>query len=115
MYLIDLVFPPLVTLVLAFLAAAILRQGWRPNPHLLHPSDWLLSVHSVMALVLVCYVLSPLLAMDLPIRYLASLLTLPYYAVWKVITTTGSNPTAWVRTPREPMTSDAVGCFPSSG
>ena len=42
-------------------------------------------------------------------RYLASLVALPYYAVWKLLTTTGRKPTAWVRTPREPVPSDAIG------
>ena len=61
-----------------------------------------------MAVALACYALSPLLALGLPVRYLASLVALPYYAVWKLIATRGK-PTAWVRTPREPVPGDAIG------
>jgi hypothetical protein len=113
MYLIDLVFPSLVTLVLVLLVVASLHLGWGLDPHLLRTSRWLLPVHSVMAVVLACYGLSPLLALNLPARYVASLVALPYYAVWKLVATTGTKPTAWVRTPREPVTSDTIGCLSS--
>ena len=71
------------------------------DPHLSRVPPWLLPVHGLMAVVLACYALSPLFALDLPVRYLASLMALPYYAVWKLLIITGK-PTAWVRTPREP-------------
>jgi hypothetical protein len=76
------------------------------DSRLLGTSAWLLTIHGLMALVLACYALSPLLTLDLPVRYLTSLVVLPYYAVWKLRTTAGRNPTAWVRTPREPVPSD---------
>jgi cellulose synthase/poly-beta-1,6-N-acetylglucosamine synthase-like glycosyltransferase len=109
MYLIDLEFPPLVTLLLGLLVAALLHLGGAIDPHLLHTSRWLFPVHGLMAVVLAGYALSPHLALNLPFRYLTSLVALPYYAVWKLITTMGRNPTAWVRTPREPLTSEAIG------
>jgi len=109
MYLIDLVFPPLVTLLLGLLVAALLHLGGSIDPNVLRTSRWLLIVHGLMAIVLAGYALSPLLALNLPARYLTSLAALPYYAVWKLIATSGRNPTAWVRTPREPLASDAIG------
>ena len=108
MYLIDLVFPPLVSLLLGLLVAVSLDLGAVVDPRLLASPPWLLPVHGLMAVVLACYALSPLFALDLPVRYLASLIALPYYAVWKLLTIRGK-PTAWVRTPREPLPSDVIG------
>jgi cellulose synthase/poly-beta-1,6-N-acetylglucosamine synthase-like glycosyltransferase len=107
MYSIDLVFPPLVTLLLGLLVAASLAFGASVNPRGLAASQWLLSVHALMAVVLACYALSPPFALELPVRYLASLVALPYYAAWKLLITAGRKPPAWVRTPREPATGDA--------
>jgi len=109
MYLIDLIFPPLVTLLVGLLVLAAVQIGGTIDPRLFPTSRWLLPIHGLMAVVLMGYVLSPLLALDLPVRYLASLFALPYYAAWKLITTTGRIPTAWIRTPREPLTSEALG------
>jgi hypothetical protein len=109
MYLIDLVFPPLVTLLLGLLVAASLHLGASFDPRLLATTRWLLPIHAAMAMVLASYALSPFLALDLPVRYLTSLASLPYYAAWKLLVTFGRNPTAWVRTPREPATGDATG------
>jgi hypothetical protein len=109
MYLIDLVFPPLVSLLLGLLVVVSLDLGAVHDPRFLASSPWLLPpVHGLMAVVLGCYALSPLFALDLPARYLASLVALPYYAVWKLLAIRGK-PTAWVRTPREPVPGDAVG------
>ena len=109
MYLTDLFFPPLVTLLLGLLVAASLHLGARfdaPSPPMLR---WLFPVHCGMAVVLACYALGPFFALQLPFRYLASLAALPYYAVWKLLFITGRNPTSWVRTPREPATCDGTG------
>jgi cellulose synthase/poly-beta-1,6-N-acetylglucosamine synthase-like glycosyltransferase len=109
MYLTDLFFPPLVTLLLGLLVATSLHLGARfdaPSPPM---SRWLFPVHCGMAVVLACYALSPFFALRLPFRYLASLAALPYYAVWKLLFITGRNPTSWVRTPREPATCDGTG------
>ena len=109
MYLIDLVFPPLVSLLLGLLVVVSLDLGAVLDPRFLASSPWLLApIHGLMAVVLACYALSPLFALDLPVRYLASLVALPYYAVWKLLASRGK-PTAWVRTPREPVPGDAIG------
>ena len=108
MYLIDLIFPPLVSLLLGLLLSWAWTSGPFSIPACSASSPWLLPVHGLMAVVLACYALSPLFALDLPVRYLASLIALPYYAVWKLLTIRGK-PTAWVRTPREPVPSDAIG------
>jgi cellulose synthase/poly-beta-1,6-N-acetylglucosamine synthase-like glycosyltransferase len=111
MYVLDLIFPPLVTLLLGLLVAASLQLGASFDPHLLSTARWLLPVHAGMAIVLACYALSPFFALDLPVRYLTSLAALPYYAAWKLLVVTGRNPTSWIRTPREPATAtgDAAG------
>jgi cellulose synthase/poly-beta-1,6-N-acetylglucosamine synthase-like glycosyltransferase len=103
LYLVDLFFPPLVTLLLGLLIVLSLDLVAVLDPRLLGTAPWLLTTHGLMAGVLACYALSPLWALALPVRYLASLVVLPYYAVWKLRTTAGRNPTAWVRTPREPV------------
>jgi cellulose synthase/poly-beta-1,6-N-acetylglucosamine synthase-like glycosyltransferase len=105
LYLVDLVFPTLVTLLLGLLVVLSLDLVAILDSRVLGTSPWLLATHGLMALVLACYALSPLFALGLPVRYLASLVVLPYYAVWKLRTTVGRNPTAWVRTPREPVPS----------
>lgn len=107
MYLIDLVFPPLVTLLLGLLIAIGLHMsaGLAPGP--VAAPRWLLPIHGLMIVVFACYALCPIFALKLPVRYLASLLALPYYAAWKLRIVAGSNPLAWVRTPREPATGDA--------
>jgi hypothetical protein len=69
-------------------------------------APWFLLAHALMAGILMCYALSPLVALQLPARYLATLIVLPYYVVWKLLTR-GRNPTMWVRTPREPVPTDA--------
>jgi cellulose synthase/poly-beta-1,6-N-acetylglucosamine synthase-like glycosyltransferase len=108
MYLIDLLFPPLVSLLLGLLVAVSLDLGAVVDSRLLTSPPWLLAVHGLMAVVLACYALSPLFALGLPVRYLASLTALPYYAVWKLLAIRGK-PTAWVRTPREPLPGDIIG------
>jgi cellulose synthase/poly-beta-1,6-N-acetylglucosamine synthase-like glycosyltransferase len=105
LYLIDLFFPPLVTLLLGLLVILSLDLMAVLNPSWLGTSSWLITIHSLMAVVLTCYGLSPLWALGLPVRYLASLVVLPYYAVWKWRNTVGRNPKSWVRTLREPAPS----------
>ena len=108
MYLLDLLFPPLVTLLLGLLGASLLRVGVSFETRLSFPGRWLLPVHTAMALILACYALSPCLVLNLPIRYLGSVVALPYYAVWKLLVTTGRMPTSWVRTPREPAPDEVM-------
>jgi 1,2-diacylglycerol 3-beta-glucosyltransferase len=101
MSIIELFFPPLVPLCLAWLAAASVHvvlpreAGW---PSL---SARLVPIHALMAAVLLGYVLSPLLVLGLPWRFLLSLLALPRYVVWKGFAALHRRPTEWVRTARE--------------
>jgi hypothetical protein len=103
-YLLDLFFPPLVTLALGLVAVssvhlmAAFDGRFAPGSHLLFP------VHAAMFGIFVVYAVSPTLILALPVRYLISLLALPYYMAWKLIIATGRGPKAWVRTPREPQT-----------
>jgi len=108
MYVMDLAFPPLMTLLMCLLVAFGLQLRANLYPGHLGIMRWLLPVHCLMASVLLTYALSPLVTLGLPVRYLTSLAALPYYALWKVIMTTGRRPTAWVRTPREPVPGDAL-------
>jgi cellulose synthase/poly-beta-1,6-N-acetylglucosamine synthase-like glycosyltransferase len=103
MYLLDLFFPPLVSLTLGLAAAstiaAIAAAVDGPGAMTLG----LLATHGVMASLMILYALSPSIVMKLPARYLASLLALPYYAAWKLTVAAGRKPKGWVRTPREPQ------------
>ena len=101
MYLIQLAFPPLVTLAAAFLLAASVHPAALIDPRLAPLSRLLMPVHGAMAAVLAAYVLCPVLVMGLPARYLADLLLVPYYAAWKLAVSFGRAPSTWVRTRRE--------------
>jgi cellulose synthase/poly-beta-1,6-N-acetylglucosamine synthase-like glycosyltransferase len=102
-YLLDLFFPPLVTLALGLVAAssvhilAAFDGRFAPGSHLLLP------VHAAMLGIFVVYAVSPTFILALPPRYLTSLLALPYYVAWKLFIAVGRGPKAWVRTPREPQ------------
>ena len=111
LYLADLVFPPLTTLLLGLITAAGLTcgVGLFASGHDSGLVRGLWEIHGAMALVLVGYALSPFWVLSLPVRYLLSLVALPYYAVWKLLITTRSTPTAWVRTAREPLPGEAMG------
>jgi cellulose synthase/poly-beta-1,6-N-acetylglucosamine synthase-like glycosyltransferase len=103
MYLLDLFFPPLVTLALGLAAASSIAivAATASGPGAM--TGGLLATQGVMASLLVLYALSPSMVMRLPARYLASLLALPYYAAWKLAVAAGRKPQGWVRTPREPQ------------
>jgi cellulose synthase/poly-beta-1,6-N-acetylglucosamine synthase-like glycosyltransferase len=103
MYLLDLFFPPLVTLALGLAVASTtsLVGAAVAGPDAVIVG--LLAVQGAMAGLLVLYALSPLMVMKLPARYLASLLALPYYVAWKLTVAAGRKPKGWVRTPREPQ------------
>jgi cellulose synthase/poly-beta-1,6-N-acetylglucosamine synthase-like glycosyltransferase len=101
MYMIQLVFPPLVTLAVIFLLAATVHPAALIDPRLAPLSHLLLPFHGAMAAVMLAYVLCPVAVMGLPARYLADLLLVPYYAVWKLAVSAGRAPSTWVRTQRE--------------
>jgi cellulose synthase/poly-beta-1,6-N-acetylglucosamine synthase-like glycosyltransferase len=103
MYLLDLFFPPLVTLAIALAAASSIAivDVAVAGPGAM--TVGLLAIHGAMASLLILYALSPSMVMKLPARYLASLLALPYYVAWKLTVAAGRKPKGWVRTPREPQ------------
>jgi hypothetical protein len=103
MYLLDLFFPPLVTLAIGLAAASAVTMVVAAFGGPGAMTGWLLAIQGVMASLLVLYALSPSMVMRLPARYLASLLALPYYAAWKLAVAAGRKPQGWVRTPREPQ------------
>ena len=97
----ELRFPPLGRLVVSLAFVSILTgagflaagnpRGWIPLLIFL-TFDWM---------VFLAYALSPVLIVDLPIRFLGALLHLPYYLVWKLTIGLLKAPQQWVRTPRE--------------
>jgi cellulose synthase/poly-beta-1,6-N-acetylglucosamine synthase-like glycosyltransferase len=55
----------------------------------------------VMSLALILYGVAPFLVFGLSWNYLLIISYLPFYAIWKFITSLYARPTRWVRTPRE--------------
>ena len=102
-YLIELIMPPLGTLLLGLCVVASLQLLSRYIPSLEQAAQWLLPVHALMALVLATYGLCSVLVMGLPLRYFSSLLVLPYFIAWKVVVAAWGVPTEWIRTAREPQ------------
>jgi cellulose synthase/poly-beta-1,6-N-acetylglucosamine synthase-like glycosyltransferase len=102
-YLLDLFFPPLVTLALGLAAASSLHILAAFDGRFGSASGLLLPIHAAMLGTFVVYALSPVFLLRLPARYLASLLALPYFIAWKIFIAAGRGPKAWVRTPREPQ------------
>jgi cellulose synthase/poly-beta-1,6-N-acetylglucosamine synthase-like glycosyltransferase len=107
-YLLDLFFPPLATLALGLLAASSVHPLAALDGRLVTASQCLLPVHAVMVATFLIYALSPTAIMGLPVRYLASLLALPYYISWKIFVALGRAPKSWVRTPRESPSSGRI-------
>ena len=102
-YLLDLSFPPLVTLALGLILASSVHLLAAFDGRLASASHALIFPHAAMFGTLVAYAWSPTLVMALPARYLASLLALPYYVGWKLLIAAGRRPKTWIRTPREPQ------------
>jgi cellulose synthase/poly-beta-1,6-N-acetylglucosamine synthase-like glycosyltransferase len=101
LYLIDLEFPPLMPLMAGLLAVAAVHPAALLDGRLAPLSRLLLPWHALMALATLAYAASPFLALGLPLRYLKSLSSVPYYAVWKLSATFRSRTAGWVRTRRE--------------
>jgi cellulose synthase/poly-beta-1,6-N-acetylglucosamine synthase-like glycosyltransferase len=102
LYLADLLFPPMVRLLLLWGAALTPHLGAALDARLVPVSRALLPAHALMAAALGLYAVSPVLLLGLPARYLLCLLDLPYYAAWKVAVALGGKPAGWTRTRRVP-------------
>lgn len=100
-YLVELVMPPLGTLLIGLCVAASLHLLAQAIPSLGPVAHRLLPVHVLMALILLAYGLCPVLVMGLPPRYISGLLLLPYFIAWKTIVAIRGAPSGWVRTVRE--------------
>jgi hypothetical protein len=103
-YLLDLYFPSLATLALGLLMAVSVHALAAVDADFEGVSRNLFPSHALMAATFAFYVVSPIVLIGLPARYLASLLALPYYMGWKLVVALGRAPQAWVRTPRESST-----------
>lgn len=101
LYLVDLLFPPMVTLLILWGVALTVHLVAAFDARLVPLSRGLLPVHAVMAAALGLYAVSPVLVLGLPARYLLCLLDLPSYAAWKAVVALRGKPTGWMRTPRE--------------
>jgi 1,2-diacylglycerol 3-beta-glucosyltransferase len=101
LYLLDLLFPPMVTLLLLWGASLTVYVGAAWDARLLPVSWELLPAHALTAAALGLYALSPVFVLGLPARYLLCLLDLPFYAAWKAVVFREGKPTGWTRTPRE--------------
>jgi cellulose synthase/poly-beta-1,6-N-acetylglucosamine synthase-like glycosyltransferase len=104
-YLLDLFFPSLATLALGLVAASSVHALALADARFVPVSRNLVAVHSAMVSIFIVYAASPTVVMELPARYLASLLALPYYIAWKIWVALRRAPKTWVRTPRESQAS----------
>ena len=102
-YLLDLFYPPLSTLAIGLVAASTVQLFPFLDARMNGTARALGPIQAAMALVFLIYALCPIVVIDLPARYFASLLALPYYMMWKIFVSSGKGPKAWVRTPREPQ------------
>jgi len=102
LYLADLLFPPMVRLLLLWGAALTPHLGAALDARLEPLSQALLPAHALMAAALGLYAMSPVLLLGLPARHLLCLLELPYYVAWKVAVAQRGRPAEWTRTQREP-------------
>ena len=82
-YLLDLFFPSLATLALGLVAVSSVHALALVDARFV-PVSTVFPVHAAMVAIFLVYVASPTVVMGLPARYLASLLALPYYVVWKI-------------------------------
>ena len=98
---VELNFPPLSRLVLGLLVASALATwgAWQSSGQ----EIWLVIGAILITAwgLLLAYALSPLLIMGLPVRFLLSLIHLPYYMAWKLTLGRRRRPDLWIRTPRE--------------
>lgn len=100
-YQVELDFPPLSKLIvgLGFASIVGIIGTWFGSPRI----GWngiLIGLATYWA-IFALFAISPIMTIDLPIRYLLSLVYLPYYMIWKLFVGLLKKPQQWVRTPRE--------------
>ncbi len=101
-YQLDLDFPPLSRLLVGLgVASAIAGPAVLLEGSMSTFGVGLLAILAVFWVIFASYALSPIFAINLPIRYLLSLAYLPYYIIWKTAIGLLKKPQSWVRTPRE--------------
>jgi cellulose synthase/poly-beta-1,6-N-acetylglucosamine synthase-like glycosyltransferase len=105
MFLIDLRFPSLMVLFALLFGALTIHPAAVVATSLQPLSRQLFPLHGLMLLTTAVYALSPCLVMNLPARYLGSLMAVPYYVSWKFLMTSRKRTAAWVRTERKRTTS----------
>ncbi len=100
-YGIELDFPPISRLAVGLGVASILGAlgSWIGSPR--PSSNTILIGLAAYWTTFVSYALSPIFTIKLPIRYLFSLIYLPYFIVWKLFIGLSKKTEQWVRTPRE--------------
>lgn len=98
---VDLDFPPLGSLVARLaLASIVAAVAWRWTGA--GPAGTTLAGLIVLEwAILAAYLVSPVVVVGLPTRYLLSGLNVPYYLIWKISVRLMKKPAGWVRTPRE--------------
>jgi cellulose synthase/poly-beta-1,6-N-acetylglucosamine synthase-like glycosyltransferase len=99
--LVELAFPPLMTLFALLLPALAVHPLALAAPALSPFSRLLAPAHTLMVLTVAAYAVGPFLVLGLPVRYLFTLACVPYYALWKFTSGFGARTTGWVRTRRE--------------
>jgi cellulose synthase/poly-beta-1,6-N-acetylglucosamine synthase-like glycosyltransferase len=101
LFVVDLLFPSLMVLFAVLFLALTVQPAALLIPDLRPLARSLAVPQGFMLLTTLLYALSPCLVMGLPARYLAGLVTVPYYAFWKFLTVSRQRATGWVRTERE--------------
>lgn len=97
-WIIDLWMPPLSVLALVIGVTSSVAIFLRGGENWFHFFRFLGLLNLI---IIFAYLISPFLFLQLPMRYLRTLIFAPYYAVWRLIISFGRRPAAWVRTARK--------------
>lgn len=99
-WLLDLWMPPLSALfILTVASAALLFASFSINASK-EISLLLIVLCAINLGAFLLYVFSPFFLMNLPLRFLRSLIYAPYYALWRAVILLGKKPNQWIRTAR---------------
>jgi cellulose synthase/poly-beta-1,6-N-acetylglucosamine synthase-like glycosyltransferase len=100
-YLVELYMPALSSLAVVVATALLFYCGAAYATFGELQRTTLLDLQLLECGALALYLVTPFVRMGVPIRYLAALVHLPTYALWRAGLMLKRAPTAWVRTPRE--------------